>query len=303
NLQQILQELTGGVAGAYYAGISLPVYSGLAPISFANWNQTRPVSGKLNHASKLQRREGRIYFTTDAILPETIGLMRDFLDGGRQELVACGPQKLYLHELTSAALTVEDSIISISGDVSMELDGLLTARDDWPVAVSVRTGHERTLIWAELVALDVANLPSEMVDAVRKRVPRITYTREQVLDEAETALSPDLAASLAARRGALDLAFEDVSPVIVDGDLEVVATISVNENALMGLIGDQIASAPTRGVSAFAELMAPSPAQAQLLDQLKDLTDVIDRELGNGVKAPEIIEQTLSQLADCKTSF
>ncbi|MEM6663718.1 MAG: hypothetical protein AAF666_16250 [Pseudomonadota bacterium] len=296
-----------GVIGAFYAGVKLPVYQALTPITFANWNQTRAVNASVDHDSNLQRQAGRVFFTTDVAVPETVQRMKDFLDGGRQEIVACGPQKLYLHRLANAKLSVEGPVIGISGALVLELDGLLTATDDWPVAVTVRTGYDRTRLWADIVALNVANLPSEMVDAIRERIPRMTYTREKILDEAQAALSPDLAESFAKRRMDLDLAFEDIAPAIIDGDLQVIATISVDESALLGLVGDQIAGMPDRAGTAVAEILSPAAAQAQLLNQLKDLTEGVGKELvdqlQNGGNPQQIIEQTLTGLTDCETRF
>ena len=49
----VVVVLAAAAAGAYYAGIKLPVYGDTNPIAFKNWNQTRLVNADLLHDSKL----------------------------------------------------------------------------------------------------------------------------------------------------------------------------------------------------------------------------------------------------------
>ena len=96
--------LIGAIAAAYFVGIKLPVYAATTPVAFQNWNQTRTVKANLLHDSLVWRVDGRTHLTVNLQMPKAVKRLKAFLDGGRTELVACGPQKLYLHSLLNGKL-------------------------------------------------------------------------------------------------------------------------------------------------------------------------------------------------------
>ncbi|MEM1299438.1 MAG: hypothetical protein AAGH68_09160 [Pseudomonadota bacterium] len=302
------------LAGAYYAGLRLPVYSDVAAFALQNWNHTRNVEIEADYDSSLVRVNDRIYVTVDLALPETVRRLRDYLDGGRTLLLDCGPQKVFLHQLENATLTVENPVISISGVVELEMAGLLDMREGRAVAATTRLGHDSTRVWADVTSLSIEDLPDPMVEQILRRIARVQYTREQVLDLAASALSPELAGLLAAHRDALDLAFEDVIAAKAGETVALQAVFSVDEAAAFDMLGDRIASAADQGAARFASIFAPRSAHAQALGGIGDILD----EVGGG-KAREIIEKglresgleervediagTLSALTNCRTGF
>ncbi|MEM1276563.1 MAG: hypothetical protein AAGH74_08555 [Pseudomonadota bacterium] len=301
-----------GVAGAYYSGTRLPIVSDITRVPYQNWTQTRDLAADLTYDSSFQRREGRLFITVDLALPETVQRLRDYLDGGRRQVVDCGQIDLFLHGLQSAALSVDKPMIRMSGNIDMELQGLINARDDWPVSALVRTGHTRETLWVEMVDLEIANVPKPISDAVLADLSRTTYTREQVLDLASDSLPANLRTLLQNNRDALDLAFEDITPRKQGEALEIDATFSIDEQAAFGIAREVIFARAAHSAQTLARLVSPNEAQAQLFDTLKELTDQIDPEQGIGEvlqgiqegKSPEeILQQTLAGLNDCKAVF
>ncbi|MGD1927187.1 MAG: hypothetical protein ACFB03_23825 [Paracoccaceae bacterium] len=304
------------IAGAYFAGLQLPIYAATTPIAFPNWNKTRTVEASLLHDSEVWRADGRTHLTVNLQMPGAIQRLKAFLDGGRSELVVCGPQKLLMHSLVDGKVGIDGDLITVTGTADMELDGIIQARDDWPVRMSVRVGHERTNVWAEVTDIAIGQIPEPMVDALLKRLTRFSFTREQIFDLITRDLQPEEAAFLAKHKDALDLAFETVVPA-QDGDVVYLdAVVSVNEGAAFGAIGDRMVDAVQTRSSAVAEMIRPSHAHAQfnLKDLTKELEKVgknLERELRKQVpdaakllEDPEALIQSLvAGTTDCEIMF
>ena len=310
----------GGIAAAYYSGATLPVYHDLMPVTFKNWNQTANVAAEVEHDSSLTRRDGRVHLTVDLQLPEAARRLQAFLDGGRTEVVACGPQKLYMHSLTNGSVDIDGEIIRVAGMVDLELSGLLDLRDDWPVSTAVQIGHDRTTIWADVLSLDVANIPEPMIAVLLENYSRFAYTREQIWDMVAKSLEAEDAAFVAAHREALDLAFERAVPARRGDVLVVDATISMDEGAVFNALGDRFVDAAGDRATQLAEILGPAKAHAQFnLDDLgkkleKGLQgagqELIDQATQGGASVEqllqdpeELIAATLGNLSDCKVSF
>lgn len=282
--------LAGGVTAAYFAGMRLPVYSDIASFALQNWNKTRQVDVTANYDSSLVRRDGRIHVTVDLALPETVDRLRAYLDGGRTLLVDCGSLKLYMHQLQNASMTVANPDIALAGKVDLELEGLLNLREGRNVQASVRLGHDRTTIWADLTRLEVEDLPDPMVEPILRDMARVTYTRAQILDLAAGGLSPELAELLTQHREALDLAFEDIIPGQAAETLTLQAVFSVEESAAFDMLGAQFTEAAGAHMTRVAGLVGVSSAHAQGLGPLGDLLD----QWGAG-DARKIIEEGLAE--------
>ncbi|MEM6905914.1 MAG: hypothetical protein AAF568_08480, partial [Pseudomonadota bacterium] len=282
---------------AYLSGMRLPIYGDLTSVAFQNWNRTNQVTADIDYESSLQRRGDRIHITVDLSLPQTAQKIRAYLDGGRNLIVSCGEQDLYLHSLQDAEVAVAKPVIDVAGNLDMELAGLIALRRAFPVAASIRTGHSRTEVWAEIAALEISGLPQSMVETVRRQVPRITYTREEILDMATEDLSPELASLLSTHREALDLAFEDITPRKEAGAVTVDATFSIDEAAAFGLVQDRFAEAARHRAEVIAEALAPSTARAQLFDDLKDLGESLGRELDKtlGDDGKRLLQEALEE--------
>ncbi len=302
--------LGAGVASAaYYSGLRLPIWSDLTSFVLKNWNQTRDVAFDADYDSSVVRKDDRMHFAVDLRLPETVERLRAYMDGGRTLLVDCGRQKLFLHQLQSANLTVEGPVIGITGKVDLELDGLLQLREGRNVAASIRTGHDRTTVWAQVESLSIEGLPDPMVRPLLQKLARVSYTREQVLNMAADSLSPELATLLKTHRDALDLGFEKVTPSIQGGTLALDAEFSIDERAVFSMVRERFADTAVAKTRRLASLLGPQPAQAQGLgDLLKDLGKEAEKALGKEVGQilqgdPEDLLQNLAGLADCKTAF
>ncbi|MEM7058554.1 MAG: hypothetical protein AAF557_13245 [Pseudomonadota bacterium] len=315
--------LAAAAAAAYYAGVKLPVYHDTNPIAFQNWNKTSVVKASLLHDSRVWRRDGRTHLTVNLQMPDAVQRLQSFLDGGRTELVTCGPQKLFMHSLLDGRVGIEGDLLTITGTVDMELEGLLNLRDGWPLKTSIRFGHDRTAVWAQVVSLSIGQIPQEMLDAVLEKASRFAYTREQIFELIAKDLTQEDKDFLAKHREALDLAFEAVKPAQTDETVYLDAEISVDEGAVFGAVGDRLVQAP--GISDLAELLGPNQAHAQF--NLKDLTDKLEdagkklgkelldgdasgdnplRALEDALKGDnplEALESVLSGLADCQTAF
>lgn len=303
-----LALLAGGLlAGAYYSGVQIPIYSDVAAFALKNWNKTRDVEVEADYESVLARKGDRVHVTVELRLPATMQRVQDFLDGGRVLLVTCAEQKLYVHNLQSADLAVDGPVVSLAGRAEIELDGLLSIREGRPVAARVRTGHDRTNLWVQLENLVIEGVPDPLVEPIVKKLSRVNYTREEILDLASGALSPELAALLATHREALDLAFEEVVPSEENGALALDATFSIDERAAFGLVRDRFAARTGEDATAIAAILGPAQAQAQGLgDLLKDLTDKAEEAIREGVREGEGVEdiaRRLIQLGDCRTAF
>lgn len=303
----------GAGIGAYYAGMRLPIYSDVASLALQNWNRTRDIAVEANYDSSLVRRDDRIHIAVDLALPQTVQRLRDYLNGGRTLLVDCGRQQLYLHQLENASLNVADPVVSLAGLMDIELAGLLNLREGRRVTSTVRLGHDRTTIWADVTSLKIEGLPDPLVEPILQEIARVTYTREEVLDLAAGSLSPELASLIATHRDALDLAFEDIVAAKEDDTLALEAVFSINESAAFRMIGDQFAEATSTHATRLAGMLGPSAAAAQGLGQIGDILDqlggsearkIIEEGLeGQGLKELEDIATTLAGLTDCHTAF
>ena len=309
-----LAALTGlaVLASLYAAGVPLPIHGGMAPVSFANWTGSREVEARLGYTASLVRRDGRAFVTAELEMPESVRVLRDYLDGGRRLVAACGPQKLYLRRLGAARITVRKPLIRLSGTAQMELDGPISARDSRPVAASVETGFDRATLWARLASLDIGGVPRPLVEAIARGAPRRVWTREEALEQAQGALSPELAELLARHGDRLDLAFEDMTPRMEGDRLTVDATFSLDESAVLALLGDRFVALPFARVVA---LLAPGQAHAQIpgFGKLKRKLEGIGRELGGAGRGigrqlrqgddPAALLDGIVDLTDCWTAF
>lgn len=306
----LLVALGAGVASAaYFSGIRLPVWSDFTSFVLKNWNQTRDVAFDADYDSSVVRRDDRMHFTVDLRMPRTVEKMRAYMDGGRTLLVDCGQQKVYLHQLQNASLTVNGPVVGISGQVDIELDGLLKLREGRGVATSIRTGHDRTTVWADVQSLSIEGLPDPMVQPILDQISRFSYTRDQVLDMAADSLSPELAELLKTHKDALDLGFEKITPM-QDGDtLSVEAEFSIDESTAFNMIREHLVEAGSERATDLAEFVGPASAQAQGLgDILQGLEKEAEKALGQGAGQllqgdPQELLQNLSGLADCRTAF
>ncbi len=296
----------------YYAGIEVPIRSDRAPITYQNWNKTKVLTSDVDYGGAFQHRDGRLLISVSLGLPETAAQVQAFLDGGRTQVVACGDQKLFFHRLEATRVNVLNPVIGIGGRADMELDGFVKGRDDWALAADIAMGHDRTSLWADLAALTIADAPPPMVESLLEGIPRVRYTREQVLDLAAKSLPEDLAAVLATHRDALDLAFESITPSQTGDEVRIDATFSVNEGAVFSILQHQVMAAGGDALSQIASLALPRPAHAGFLDKLKEFSDSLDLEGGadqlirglqEGKSPEEILQQTLSGLATCEVTF
>lgn len=300
------------VVSVYYAGIEVPIRSDRAPVSYKNWNKTKSLTSLIDYSGALQHRDGRLLISVNLALPETAAQVQAFLDGGRTQVVTCGEQKLFFHRLDTTRVSVSNPVIGIGGRADMELDGLVKGRDDWALAADITMGHDRTNLWADLAALTIADAPPPMVESLLEGIPRVRYTREQVLDLAAMSLPEDLAKVLATHRDALDLAFESITPSQLGNEVRLDATFSIDEGAVFSILRDQVFASVGHTLSAFAALALPHEAHAGFLDKLKEFSDSIDLEGGadqlirglqEGKSPEEILQQTLTGLASCEVTF
>ena len=299
--------LAGGIAaGAYYAGFRLPVYSDLTSFVLKNWNQTRDVAFDADYDSSLKRQEDRMHFTVDLRLPEAVQRLQAYMDGGRTMLLDCGVQKVFIYQLQNANLSVNGPVIGISGQVDLEMEGLLQVREGRGVAASVRTGHDRTTIWAQVDSLQIEGLPDPMVEPLLKEMSRYAYTREQVLDLAADSLSPELAQLLKTHRDALDLGFERITPAKVADALTLEAEFSIDESAAISMLTDHFAEAGADRATKLAAMFGPAQARAQGLGGILDgITREAEKVLqeGGAQGGLEDIVGSLTKLTDCRTAF
>ncbi|MEM7211907.1 MAG: hypothetical protein AAF479_08445, partial [Pseudomonadota bacterium] len=151
----IVALLGAGVAAAYYSGVKMPVYADNSPLVFPNWNKTQTVEASVLHDSVVWREDGRVHLDVNLQMPEAIHRLQSFLDGGRSEVVACGPQRLLLHSLVDGKVGIEEDVVTVDGMVDMELDGLIKVRDDMPLSTAIRVGHDRTSVSAEIIRLSI----------------------------------------------------------------------------------------------------------------------------------------------------
>ncbi|MEM7239210.1 MAG: hypothetical protein AAF501_15500 [Pseudomonadota bacterium] len=307
-----LVVLGGAGVAVYFSGTEVPLVADVAPVRYQNWNKTRDLTGEVDYKSSLVREDGRIHVTVDLALPETVVRVRDFLDGGKTEVLACGSQKLYLHKLQQAKIAVDKPNIWMGGNVDMELDGIVSARDDWPVAILIETGHDRTTLWARVKSLKLANVPPPMVQTLRDGLPTISYTREQVLDLAANSLPEDLAQLLKTHRDALDLAFEDITPKKEGRAVTLDATFSVNEAAAFDLLREKVVAEGAARLTSAAGVLGPNRANAQILDKLQEFTDSLNLDEGakqllksieDGKNPEQILQDTLAAFSDCQVTF
>ncbi|MEM9060835.1 MAG: hypothetical protein AAGD13_10280 [Pseudomonadota bacterium] len=301
---------------AYFAGARLPVYADTTPVAFPNWNKTRVVEADLLHDSEIWRADGRTHLTANLRMPGAFERLKAFLDGGRSELVVCGPQKLLMHSLVDGRVAINGDLVVVTGTADMELAGLIQARDDWPVRMAVRVGHDRTSVWAEVTDISIGQVPEPMVSEILKRLSRFSYTRTQILELIARDLPEAEAELLRKHQDALDLAFESVVPAESGDAIHLDAVISVDENAILGVLADRFAEASSARAGAFAEAFGPNRAHAQL--NLKSLTrelekigEKLERELQKQgpdaaklLEDPEAFIQSLvSGASDCEIMF
>ena len=300
------------VAGIYISGSKIPVRTDTLALVFPNWNKTNTVEADVYYDSQVWRSDGRPHLTVDLQMPEAVQRLKSFLDGGRTEVVACGPQKLFVHSLIDGVVGIDGDLITIDGMMDMELAGLINARDDMELSTAIRIGHDRTSVTATVVKLKLGQLPQPMIEALLEQKSSVTYSREQVFDLIAKDMSPDDAAFLAKHRDALDLAIEQVKPASQGNAFYLDAIISVDEGSAIDAAIDRIVEA--EAIVQFAEMLGPNRAQAQFL---KNLTKELEKagkalqgelksnpDLRNLLTDPEGGLNTLvSQLTDCKVTF
>lgn len=302
------------VLGLYYSGMKLPVRSDTAPLVFQNWNKTNTVEASVFYDSEVWRSDGRAHLTVNLAMPKAVQRLKAFLDGGRTEVVACGPQKLLVHSLIDGVVGIEGNLVRLDGTMDVELAGLVNARDDMQLGTAIRVSHDRTTITAQVEQLTLGQVPQQMIQAVLKQKSRFTLTREQVFDMIAKDLSPADAALLATHRAALDLAIESVQPVSVADAFHLDAVISVNESALIGAAMDKLVDASGPRGSALAQLLGPSKAHAGFLKNLtKELEKVGGKlqdelesnpDLRNLLSDPNAdIRSLVAAFSDCKVTF
>lgn len=305
----VVTVAAAGVALAtYYSGVTIPFRRDLTLVAFPNWNKTATIEAEIDHDSRFVRHGRRVHFLVDLQMPGAAGRLQAFLDGGRTEVVACGPQKLFMHSLTNGDVAIDGDLVRVRGAVNMEFAGPVKLRGDWPTSSTIRVGHDRTSVWARIVSLDIANVPEPMIAALLQGNSRFVYTREQILDMLARSMKPAEAEILAAHRDSLDVAFESVRPALRGGTLVLDAVVSVDETAALKVIGARLFASAAESADALANLLEPSQARAQLkLDDVrkrlentgkKVLQDVTEGKDPNG-----LMETIWKGLPDCKVSF
>lgn len=309
-LVSLILVVAGAVLLAYYSGTSLPVRQDTVPLSFPNWNKTGRIQADMSYDGAVARQSGRIRANVDLRLPGATGHLKSFLDGGRERIVRCGPQDLYLQRLVDAQLAIEGNTIAISGHADMELDGLIKAKDDLPVAASVSFGHSATEIWLELASLKISSLPDPVSDALVRDIARVTATRDQVLDVVIARLPEDHRPLLRTHRDALDLRFERLVPRL-DGDtLWIAAEISVREGVVPEILSDYAEHASAGPVRVLAELLAPARAHADFFKELKKIGKQlegagrqVEKELKKSGDPVKAIASLINDSGICTTPF
>lgn len=315
----IVVLLGAGVAAAYYSGVKMPVYADTSAVIFPNWNKTRTVEANLLHDSIVWREDGRVHLDVKLQMPEAIHRLQSFLDGGRSEIVACGPQRLLLHSLVDGQVGIDDDVVTVDGMVDMELDGLIKVRDDLPLSTAIRVSHDRTSVSAEIIRLSIGQIPEQMIEVLLEQKSRFSYSRDQIFEMVANGLPPEDAALLSTHSAALDLAFETVKPAQTGESFHLEAVISVREAAALQLLGDRLVDATTNRTQAIAAILGPNRAHAQFLKDLtkqlekagKKLGKEIEKELektvpgaGKLLEDPAAAAETiLNSFSDCKVSF
>ena len=302
------------VLGVYYSGVKMPVRSDTSPLVFPNWNKTNTVEASVFYDSEVWRTDGRTHLTVNLKMPEAVERLKAFLDGGRTEVVACGPQKLLVHSLIDGVVGIDGDLIRIDGMMDMELAGVINARDDMALRTAIRIGHDRTTISAQVEELTLGQVPQQMIQTVLDQKSRFTLTREQIFDMIAKDLSPDDAALFATHREALDQAIESVQPVSVADAFHLDAVISVNEDALIDAAIDKFVEASGKSGSALAGLLGPSKAHAGFLKNLTKELEKAGGKLKDELESNSDLRNLLSDpnanvgslvaaFSDCKVTF
>ena len=300
------------VVAVYAAGVKLPVRADTLPLVFPNWNKTSTVEADVAYDSQIWRADGRTHLTVKLEMPEAVQRLQRFLDGGRTEVVVCGPQRLFVHSLIDGVVGIDGDLVTIDGMMDMELAGLVNARDDMELSTAIRIGHDRTSITATVVALTLGQLPQPMIQAVLEQKSSYTYTREQVFDQIAKDMSPEDAAFLNKHRDALDPAIESVVPASEGNTFHLDAVISVNEGAVMDAAIDRLVEA--QAVTTLARMLGPNQAHADLLNSLtrelekagQQLQGELEgnTQLRNLLADPEAgLKSLVDSVGDCKVTF
>ena len=302
----------GLVVGIYYSGSKIPVRTDTLALIFPNWNKTNTVEASVIYDSQVWRADGRTHLTVDLRMPEAVERLKSFLDGGRTEVVACGPQKLFVHSLIDGVVGIDGDLITIDGMMDMELAGVINARDDMELNAAIRIRHDRTTVTATVIELKLGQIPEPMIRALLEQKSSHTYSREQVFDLIAKDLSPEDAAFLSKHRDALDLAIEEMVPASSGDAIHLDAVLSVDEGAVIDAAVDRIAQSASATV--VAEILGPNPAQAQFL---KDLAKELEKagkklqgelqdnsELRNLLTDPNASPASLfAAFTDCEVTF
>jgi hypothetical protein len=197
----------------------------------------------------------------------------------------------------------------------MELDGPVRLRGGWPASTTLRIGHSRTAVWADVLSLTIGDLPDPMTQAMLEGYRRFAFTREQIFDMVARSLEPGDAAFLAAHREALDMAFENVQPALRGEVLVMDTVISVDEGAAFDAIGERLFATAGDRTRAFADLFGPSEAHAQLdFENLRKQLegagkDVLEDVTGGAVRGDllddprKALDLLMRNLSDCTVSF
>lgn len=299
-----------GLAIAFYSGTSFPVRQDTVQLSLRNWNKTGEFPAELTYAAGLGRKADRVLADIDLQVPNASQHLQSFLDGGRQRIVQCGPQDLYLYRMADAQLAIEDNNIAISGRAKMELAGLVKAHDDLPLDASVAFGHTETDLWLELTRLNISSLPDPMSDVLVRDISRVTMTREQVLDLAAKRLPAKFRPVLKKHRDALDLRFERIEPRLEGDRLHLATQVSVREGVVPEIISDLLKRASAGPVQVFAEVFSPAPAHADFFKELKKIGKQLEgagrqleEDLREGKDPLKAITSAINKSGVCKTDF
>ena len=284
-------------AATYFAGATIPLLSASRDVTIENWNRTGKITFRLTHTAQLRRAKGRPRVRVDVSIAKIADTLERYLDGGRTEIVRCGAQSLSFHRLDEASVQATRSEIRLTGRADMELSGLAVGRDDWRVRAAFGVTNSATSISIRPQSLRIAGLPEVMQAALLRDLAEQRFTRSDLIGQLAHAMPAEAAARLRESEAELDLRFGRVRPRM-DGDaIRLAVGLSVNEPALLRLLGREAALVLPRA------LFGPAPAEAQLLDSLDNLGRVLGKGLKEGKSPEEILSETVESLTDCATTL
>lgn len=302
--------IAGGLAVVYYSGMSFPVQQDTITLGFKNWNKTGKFRAEMVYQAGVARQSDRLRADVVLRVPGASQHLQSFLDGGRERIVRCGPQDLYLHRLVDAKLAIEDKDIAVSGHADLELDGLVKAHDDLPIEATVAFGHSETELWLDLTGLRISSLPDPMTEALVRDIARIGTTRERVLERVIRKLPKSIRPILRAHVDELDLRFERLVPTLQGDTLTIEAEVSVSESAVAEVLSEVVQQASAGPGKVVAELFLPTPARADFFKELKKIGkqlegagQQVEQELKKSGDPVKAIAELINQSGVCKTAF